>query len=83
MRTPRWRAQASRGRGLSINSISNLSAKYTAKRTPHAARIGASKIRTGDQRVGSSGPILSKSGDRFRSPFTLRQTRLTVSLPST
>src|ERR1700685_1193017 len=38
--------------------LANLSAKYTAKRTPHAARIGASKIRTGDQRVGSPGAAL-------------------------
>ena len=38
--------------------LANLPTKYAAKGTPHAARIGAGKIRTGDQRVGSPGAAL-------------------------
>src|SRR5208282_4134003 len=38
--------------------LANLPTKYAAKCTPHAARIGAGKIRTGDQRVGSPGATL-------------------------
>src|SRR5271169_6723997 len=38
--------------------LADLSTKYAAKGTPHAARIGAGKIRTGDQRVGSPGAAL-------------------------
>src|SRR5271155_2651917 len=38
--------------------LANLPTKYAAKRTPHAARIGAGKIHTGDQRVGSPGAAL-------------------------
>jgi hypothetical protein len=33
-------------------ALADLSTKYAAKFTPHAARIGAGKTRTGDQRVG-------------------------------
>ena len=38
--------------------LANLSTKYAAKGTPHAARVGAGKICTGDQRVGSPGAAL-------------------------
>src|SRR5271155_2470724 len=38
--------------------LANLPTKYAAKCTPHAARIGAGKIHTGDQRVGSPGAAL-------------------------
>jgi hypothetical protein len=38
--------------------LANLYTKYAATGTPHAARVGAGKIRTGDQRVGSPGAAL-------------------------